>query len=69
MDVFKLLIEEFGMNWAQICITQYLIKLPYSRNTFSKIAFLSFAKICATIMCLKIRCLNIKKDNKNKVIK
>jgi len=59
MEVFKLLVGKFGMDWAQICIIQYPIKLSYSKNTYSKMAFLSFAKVCTTIICIKIRSLNI----------
>ncbi|XP_060852645.1 uncharacterized protein LOC132930671 [Rhopalosiphum padi] len=59
MDVFKLLVTEFGMDWAQTYIVPYLIKLSYSRNTYNKMAFLSFAKVCATIMCIQFRTLNI----------
>lgn len=59
MDVFKLLVREFGMDWAQTYIVPYLIKLSYSRNTYNKMAFLSFAKVCATIMCIQFRALNI----------
>lgn len=59
MDVFQLLVGEFGMDWTQIHIVRYLIKLSYSRNTYNKITLLSFAKICATIMCIKFRSINI----------
>jgi len=47
------------MDWAQKYIVPYLIKLSYSRNTYNKMAFLSFAKVCATIMCIQFRALNI----------
>lgn len=59
MDVFKQLVTEFGMDWAQTYIVPYLIKLSYSRNTYNKMAFLSFAKVCAIIMCIQFRILNI----------
>lgn len=59
MDVFKLLVTEFGMNWAQTYIVPFMIKLSYSRNTYNKMAFLSFAKVCATLMCIQFRALNI----------
>jgi len=47
------------MDWAQTYIVPYLTKLSYSRNAYNKMAFLSFAKVCATIMCLQFRALNI----------
>lgn len=59
MDVLKLLVKEFGMDWVQTYIMPYLIKLSYSKNTYNKMAFLSFAKVSATLMCMKFRALNI----------
>ncbi|VVC37451.1 Armadillo-type fold,Armadillo-like helical [Cinara cedri] len=59
MDVFILLVTEFGMDWAQTYIVPYLINLSYSTNTYNKMAFLSFAKVCATMMCTKFRALNV----------
>ncbi|XP_022161137.1 serine/threonine-protein phosphatase 2A 65 kDa regulatory subunit A beta isoform-like isoform X4 [Myzus persicae] len=59
MDVFKLLVTEFGMDWAQTYIVPYLTKISYSRNTYNKMAFLSFAKVCATLMSIQFRALNI----------
>lgn len=59
INVFKLLIEKFEIDWAQKYIVSYLVKQSFSRNTYNKMTFLSFAKICATIMCTKFRTLNI----------
>lgn len=62
MDVFKLLVTEFGMDWAQTYIVPYLVTLSYSRNTYNKMAFLSFAKVCATIKSIQFRTLNIRES-------
>lgn len=62
MDVFKLLVTEFGMDWAQTYIVPYLVTLSYSRNTYNKMAFLSFAKVCAIIKSIQFRTLNIRES-------
>lgn len=67
MDVFKLLIKEFGIDWTQSYIVPYLIKLSYSKNTYNKMAFLSFAKVCATLMCIEFRAFSINHVGENAV--
>lgn len=67
MDVFILLVKEFGMDWVQTYIVPYLIKLSYSKNTYNKMAFLSFAKVCATLTCMQFRALNINNMRKSAV--
>ncbi|XP_050522682.1 serine/threonine-protein phosphatase 2A 65 kDa regulatory subunit A alpha isoform-like isoform X2 [Daktulosphaira vitifoliae] len=44
MEVLKMLIREFGMNWALSSIIPFIIDLSYSKNTYNKMAFLSFVK-------------------------
>ncbi|XP_050424654.1 serine/threonine-protein phosphatase 2A 65 kDa regulatory subunit A beta isoform-like [Adelges cooleyi] len=57
MEVLKTLVNEFGMEWAQSSVVPYLINLSYTRNTYNKMAFLSFAKVCATVICIRFRSL------------
>lgn len=60
LDVFKMLVKEFGMDWAQTYVVPYLNDLSNTKHTYNKMTFLSFAKVCAVIMCTKFRALNIK---------